>query len=620
MTYPNQVYSTFAFIGFLLVCIPLPWHLEAWNTGTCLYMIWTGLACLIQFVNSMIWTGNTIDWAPVWCDITTRILIAVPVAIPAASLCINRRLYKISKVTIVSTTKTDRRRAIMVDLAIGLGLPFAEMILQYVVQGHRYDILEDFGCITFTVLTPLAFVLVWAVPLAIGLGSGVYCVLSIRAFRQRQSELKEFSSSLPNLTRTRYLRLMALAGMEAALTVPLSVATIVTNALQGRGTMVPYGSWADLHFGFSRVKKYPAVLWRSTQVGNFAVEGTRWSVVLCAIVFFAFFGFADEARRNYSAAWKFIACRFPGRKPGTTLQGSTRINTSQASKSFACKGLDSDMSQTPLPIYNIHRKAGMETPSKRDSLDSISDILSTISDDSDAYSVDLADDPPIHNITISSPRSSALADDGHSRRKPSLSLLNRVSLSGLTLAEDGGSPVFSATTPVFAHPPDTPPLPPQLLLAQPPRAPDLRLSPIPSFRRSVAAESTASIWSCSSAAASFLTGDSALHDEGPSLLAYAYEKSLPPFPTSPVSSFQSLSAHCGSTRDVGQANRASFALSVPVIAPSAISRATTPRPRPPPLPLEQSKIDGSRSSSRAANADNSFLDMVTPMTARTFGR
>lgn len=42
----------------------------AWNTGTCLFMAWTGLACLNSFVNSIVWNGNVINWAPVWCDIS----------------------------------------------------------------------------------------------------------------------------------------------------------------------------------------------------------------------------------------------------------------------------------------------------------------------------------------------------------------------------------------------------------------------------------------------------------------------------------------------------------------------------------------------------------------------
>lgn len=32
-------------------------------------MAWTGIACLNVFVNSIVWNGNAINWAPVWCDI-----------------------------------------------------------------------------------------------------------------------------------------------------------------------------------------------------------------------------------------------------------------------------------------------------------------------------------------------------------------------------------------------------------------------------------------------------------------------------------------------------------------------------------------------------------------------
>jgi hypothetical protein len=38
-----------------------------------------------------------------------------------------------------------------------------------------------------------------------------------------------------------------------------------------------------------------------------AIEGTRWSSVVYAIVFFALFGFADEALRHYSNAWWTVA-------------------------------------------------------------------------------------------------------------------------------------------------------------------------------------------------------------------------------------------------------------------------------------------------------------------------
>ena len=103
---------------------------SARNTGTCLYMVWTGLACLNQFINSIVWNNNAINWAPVWCDISSRFIVGTAVAIPATSLCINRRLYIMVSMKSVTVTKAEKRRQVMVDLAIGLGLPIMEMILR----------------------------------------------------------------------------------------------------------------------------------------------------------------------------------------------------------------------------------------------------------------------------------------------------------------------------------------------------------------------------------------------------------------------------------------------------------------------------------------------------------
>ena len=67
-TYP--LLPIFAFLGFVIGLVPLPWHLQAWNAGTCVYMIWASFACLIQFVNSIVWRETALSVAPVWCDIS----------------------------------------------------------------------------------------------------------------------------------------------------------------------------------------------------------------------------------------------------------------------------------------------------------------------------------------------------------------------------------------------------------------------------------------------------------------------------------------------------------------------------------------------------------------------
>lgn len=106
--------------------ISLTESFPAWNTGTCLYMLWSAIGCLNAFINSIVWTGNAIDKAPLWCDfckpcdycndfnilssrtsVATRLLVAFSVAIPAASLCINRRLYNIASCSAAHITRSD---------------------------------------------------------------------------------------------------------------------------------------------------------------------------------------------------------------------------------------------------------------------------------------------------------------------------------------------------------------------------------------------------------------------------------------------------------------------------------------------------------------------------------
>ncbi|THV00877.1 putative pheromone receptor [Dendrothele bispora CBS 962.96] len=356
MAYSNSIYITFAFLGFAMSMIPLPWHLEAWNTGTCLYMIWTGLSCLNFGINAIVWNKDAIVRAPVWCDISTRFLVGASVAIPAASLCINRRLYHISTANTVTITRAEKRRAIMVDLAIGVGIPILEMILQYIPQGHRFNIYEEVGCYPFTYNTWVAYVLVSSWPVAIGLVSIYYCVRSIIAFNQRRTQFKQLLSGNSNLNANRYWRLMSLAAVEILLTVPFGVYGMYVDATAVH--VSPWISFADTHFGFSRIDSIPTIIWRATSLGEFSIEVTRWAPIMCAIIFFAFFGFADEARKNYKAMYGSVA-----KKLGVTTFGS---ETNASSKGF---GTSSNGRSGHLPVF-----VSKETSRKRDSLDSFTNF------------------------------------------------------------------------------------------------------------------------------------------------------------------------------------------------------------------------------------------------------
>ncbi|KAG6329401.1 hypothetical protein ID866_9688 [Astraeus odoratus] len=376
---PNWFFSTCAFIGFVFVTIPLPWHLEAWNTGTCLYMIWTGLGCLNQFINSVVWNSDVINKAPVWCDISTKFIVGSAVGIPASSLCINRRLYYIVSVDSVTKTRAEKRRDVLVDLGIGLGLPFLEMILHYIVQGHRFNIFEQVGCYPFTWNTPPAYALVFTWPVAIGLVSAYYCLRTIRELALRRAQFKELLSANRNMSSSRYFRLMGLAGIEVMCTIPLGAYSIYLNA-----TAEPiqrWISWSDTHYDFSRVGQYPWVVWHENHLTVISIQLSRYFIIMCALLFFAFFGFADEARRNYRLAYTSIAKKV-GISTATVSTGTWTATGSVSLIRFGVSLIDIKISRSKADVsYNGHSGAmpvfiTQRTERKRDSFNSFSTNVS----------------------------------------------------------------------------------------------------------------------------------------------------------------------------------------------------------------------------------------------------
>ncbi|TRM58341.1 pheromone A receptor-domain-containing protein [Schizophyllum amplum] len=315
-TYP--AFPVCAFLGFMCCMVPLPWHLQSWNSGTCFLMIWTAIACLSQFVNSIIWADHSRNVAPIcYTHHPWRLR-----RYPASSLCIVRRLYSIAKVQAVSSTRAEKFRAIMVDSLICVLFPILYIVLQIVVQGHRFNILENIGCFPAIVNTPLTYPITFMWPVLVGFVSAIYSVLTLVHFNRHRLQFSQFLHSNSTLSVSRYLRLMALALTEIMCTTPMGIFVIILNA---KATPVsPYVSWEATHWGYSRVDQVPAILWRSDRLLVASYELTRWSSPAIGFIFFFYFGFAQEARRNYAAAWSAVRrfLRIPETLP--SLPGSKK--------------------------------------------------------------------------------------------------------------------------------------------------------------------------------------------------------------------------------------------------------------------------------------------------------
>jgi pheromone a factor receptor len=224
-----------------------------------------------------------------------------------------------------------------------------------VVQGQRYSILEQVGCTTYVVNTPLLYILILIWPVLLGLGSTVLsreyipfltqlfsftlshpatceAAFILRALKTRRKELNSYLNTNANANKddnqslsisshpgTRFTRLTLLSLVDTILTVPLSIFVIVANTLMS--PVRPYPGWSATHADFGFIPQIPADVWRnpldengidpaSATMRRMNLAGAYFSAFVyafCAVVVFAFFGWSEEVRSGYVGLWWKIA-------------------------------------------------------------------------------------------------------------------------------------------------------------------------------------------------------------------------------------------------------------------------------------------------------------------------
>ncbi|CAE6467716.1 unnamed protein product [Rhizoctonia solani] len=292
-----------SFICTVLVLIPLPWHWRARNIGTLSLIFWLSSINLTRGINAVIWGGKTIDYAPVWCDICTKLVIGANWGFSASTVCISRYLAQVSSPHHTVANVTDRRRRIIFEIFMCVVLPLIAMALHYVVQGHRFDILEDFGCNPTTYVSVAALCLVYLPSLVLALITLVYSGIALRWFVHRRAQFQAvLQSNNSGLTTSRYLRLIALSITEmlfaTAMTIFVLVITLEDNGLR------PWVSWDFVHSDWLRVDQFAKAL--SPQYFWDRYLLTWYMVPITSIAFFAFFGFGQEAKEEYLRSFHFI--------------------------------------------------------------------------------------------------------------------------------------------------------------------------------------------------------------------------------------------------------------------------------------------------------------------------
>ncbi|ODO03101.1 hypothetical protein I350_05946 [Cryptococcus amylolentus CBS 6273] len=299
----------FSGLGIILILLPLPLHWRARNAGTLILISWLFIANLIFFVDGILWWDNyDLPSSRVWCDIVGKLFIGFPVGISATSLCITRRLVMIASSTSVTITQRQKRIALAIDLFLGIGAPLLVMALHYIVQSHRFDIVEGYGCqpVTWAGI-PALFAVTWWSPLLTLIAAG-YGVIALRFFLRRRLQFQTVLRSSSGLDSRHYLRLMALASVDIIIGLPTTLFTLVVNIQQRR----PYPSWDWVHLDWSRVELYPASIILTSATETTAVTIPRWHAPLLSFVFFLFFGVSPDAMGEYARWVRWAAKKLPG--------------------------------------------------------------------------------------------------------------------------------------------------------------------------------------------------------------------------------------------------------------------------------------------------------------------
>ncbi|KAG1763922.1 GPCR fungal pheromone mating factor [Suillus occidentalis] len=301
-----------AFIAAALVLIPLPSHWRAKNIGTLSMIAWLFVSNMIYAINSVIWAGSVLNVAPVWCDIVTKIQIGANIALPASCLCVCMQLARIASVSHARSTRADKLRGTLVDITICWLLPIIFMALHYIVQGHRFDIIEDLGCRPTVYVSVAGICIIWIPPIVVSLLTMGYAAVALKHFfHRRMSFAKHLRDSKSGLSTSQYFRLMSMSVIEMFWSL---VITSLDLWFACQGGLLPWISWENVHVGFSQVWYFPTVLIPpATLAWLYAI----WYVVpISGALFSVFFSFGEDAMKDYrkSLQWlRTMVLRIPSR-------------------------------------------------------------------------------------------------------------------------------------------------------------------------------------------------------------------------------------------------------------------------------------------------------------------
>lgn len=121
-------------------------HLQAKNIGVLLMMFWCFTGLVNKGINALAFNNSLrLAWT-LGCDLSAIIERTWQFGLCCSALCVLQRLEGIASLRQAHSTVWDRKRRLLIDFGVGLGLPALQIPMFFIVQPYRLNVIENIGC------------------------------------------------------------------------------------------------------------------------------------------------------------------------------------------------------------------------------------------------------------------------------------------------------------------------------------------------------------------------------------------------------------------------------------------------------------------------------------------
>ncbi|KAK9466015.1 pheromone A receptor-domain-containing protein [Lipomyces arxii] len=353
-------------ISLLLSIAPLLWNFRQRNLAAILFIIYVIIGNICIIMNASVFGGPNVMtyWdGKIYCDIISRVQQVCSNGVAVSLAVVARTLAGIlSRKVLLTHSPSDRRREIVIQLALCIGIPLVLLSLYYIYQPYRYMLIQFSGCLAAYDDSWVAFILfiIWQPVFA--LITSIYSGLTVyRYFRRRQEFRQILQSSQSGLTVSRFARLLFFCVSMVVVELPLSLYNLIRNVENG----VHAFHWNVTHNEqkWSVIPRIPMTYTRPDM----------YFYLICSIMLFVYFGFGVDARTVYIDWMVKLGFRkvFPNSK--WLAERSTTISTNSSGSNFM-----STQSSTSKSEYYPSQNA---RPTRFDSWQDSADLEYGLDDD-----------------------------------------------------------------------------------------------------------------------------------------------------------------------------------------------------------------------------------------------